>query len=141
MLGDGRRIKKLKTLAEMFALDRNALLCDLAETYGIFNLRALRADMLAALACGLREDSRIKLRMADMNYLPPFASLALVSDTLAGIRYGLLAKKGEPQPARLLDDVLGKSDRAVRDAKQKDKAYLKVRDSIIASVQEREGLV
>ena len=47
----------------MMAQDRDALLCDLAETYGIFDLQALPATTLAALAVGLRDDSRIKMKL------------------------------------------------------------------------------
>lgn len=48
----------------MIATDRNALMCDLAETYGIFDTRALPASVLATLSVGLRDDSRIKMKMA-----------------------------------------------------------------------------
>lgn len=45
----------------MIAVDEDALSCDLAETYGIFNWRALPIEQIAVLAIGLREDSRIKM--------------------------------------------------------------------------------
>lgn len=48
----------------MIATDRNALVCDMAETYGIFDLQALPVSTLAALAVGLRGDSRIKMRLS-----------------------------------------------------------------------------
>lgn len=47
----------------MISADRDALLCDFAETYGIYDLRALPVSTLATLAVGLREDSRIKTRL------------------------------------------------------------------------------
>ena len=40
-------------LAGMIALDQNALICDFAETYGIYNYRALPVSLLATLAVGL----------------------------------------------------------------------------------------
>ena len=48
----------------MIATDENALLCDLAETYGIFDFNALPVETLAALSFGLRENSRIKRKMS-----------------------------------------------------------------------------
>lgn len=48
----------------MISADRDALVCDLAETYGIFDYRALPVSLLATLAVGLRDDSRIKMRLA-----------------------------------------------------------------------------
>ena len=47
----------------MLETDRTALTCDLAETYGIFDMHALPVETLAALAAGLREDSRIIMKM------------------------------------------------------------------------------
>lgn len=46
-------------LAKMISIDRDALLCDLAETYHIYSMRGLPARTLAVLAFGLRADSRI----------------------------------------------------------------------------------
>lgn len=47
----------------MISADREALICDLAETYGIYDYRALPVSTLATLAVGLRDDSRIKMRL------------------------------------------------------------------------------
>lgn len=51
-------------LAGMIAADRDMLVCDLAETYGIFDMRALPVQLLATLASGLRADSRIRMKQA-----------------------------------------------------------------------------
>ena len=48
----------------MLAADRDALICDLAETYHILDMTALPVTLLATLATGLRGDSRIRLAMA-----------------------------------------------------------------------------
>ena len=50
----------------MIALDEDALTCDLAETYGIYEFRLLPPAKIAVLACGLSEDSRIKRTAADL---------------------------------------------------------------------------
>ena len=47
----------------MLRLDRDALICDFAETYHIYDLKALPVTTVALLACGLREDSRIKQKI------------------------------------------------------------------------------
>jgi hypothetical protein len=54
------------SLASMVIFDEDALICDMAETYGIFDLYALPAQLTATLAVGLREDSRIKVKMSGM---------------------------------------------------------------------------
>lgn len=48
----------------MIALDEDAVICDLAETYGVFDFRALPLSTVATLAFGLRENSRIKSKIA-----------------------------------------------------------------------------
>lgn len=48
----------------MLATDRDALICDLAETYHILDMTALPVPLLATLAAGLRGDSRIRLAMS-----------------------------------------------------------------------------
>lgn len=62
----------------MMATDEDALYCDLAETYGIFNWEALPVERLATLAIGLPDDARIKLKIAD-------AKLSAANTLLAGI--------------------------------------------------------
>ena len=48
----------------MLRTDRDALECDLAETYNIYNMEALTFDKLALFSFGLREDSRIKMKIS-----------------------------------------------------------------------------
>lgn len=48
----------------MLAADRDALICDLAETYHILDMTAIPVPLLATLAAGLRGDSRIRMAMA-----------------------------------------------------------------------------
>lgn len=54
------------SLTSMIIFDEDALICDMAETYGIFDLYALPAQLAATLAVGLRDDSRIKIKMSGM---------------------------------------------------------------------------
>ena len=50
----------------MVALDEDALICDLAETYGIYNYRALPLQTVATLCIGLSVNSRIRMRQAGL---------------------------------------------------------------------------
>lgn len=47
----------------MIGLDEQALTCDMAETYGIYDIWALPVKTAATLAAGLRPFSRIKAEM------------------------------------------------------------------------------
>ena len=61
----------------MIAADEDALVCDMAETYRIYDYRALSPRKAAVLACGLRDDSRIK--MAIQKQTVPFDTLLLAT--------------------------------------------------------------
>lgn len=67
----------------MISADRDALLCDLAETYGIYDFRALPVSVLAALSVGLRDDSRIKMRLSGAKATRGELLLAAVVDRLS----------------------------------------------------------
>ena len=77
----------------MIATDENALLCDLAETYGIFDLNALPVETLAALSFGLRQNSRIKRKMAGALEVDEMELLAVIADNLTVIRSALLGQE------------------------------------------------
>ena len=46
--------------------DEDALTCDLAEVYHIYNMRELPPLKVAVFSCGLRDDSRIKMKLAGL---------------------------------------------------------------------------
>lgn len=48
----------------MIKVDEDALICDLAETYQIYDYRQLPASLVAVFSVGLRENSRIKMKLS-----------------------------------------------------------------------------
>jgi len=46
----------------MLALDRDSFICDMAETYRLFDIKSVPIKLLAVLASGLGVDSRIRLK-------------------------------------------------------------------------------
>lgn len=48
----------------MIKTDENALVCDLAETYHIYDYRRLPLTQVAVFSYGLRDNSRIKMKMS-----------------------------------------------------------------------------
>lgn len=96
----------------MMATDREALICDLAETYGIYDYRSLPASTVATLSCGLRESSRIKMKMA--GEVLSFEQLMLVNiyDKIAWLAWSRTksAQNGEDPPKALLWKILGKEE-------------------------------
>lgn len=45
-------------------MGKDELICDLAETYGLFNYKGVPLSTLASLVVGLRDNSRIKMLIA-----------------------------------------------------------------------------
>jgi hypothetical protein len=70
-------------LAGMIHEDETALICDLAETYGILDWRALPLKTAAALSSGLRENSRIKMKIAGVQADQETLLLAAAVDRLS----------------------------------------------------------
>ena len=62
----------------MINVNKNALICDLAETYHIFDFKSLPCRMVGILSCGLRENSRIKMILSG-------EEITLENTLLAGI--------------------------------------------------------
>ena len=48
----------------MLKIDEDAVICDLAETYHIYNYKELPPLTVALFCDGLRDDARIKLKMS-----------------------------------------------------------------------------
>ena len=94
----------------MLKTDRDAVVCDLAETYGIFDYRALPAQMLAMLVCGLRDDSRIKMKIAGARVTGDTLLMAAAVDRLSMILWGMTddARTGRNRPGLMLPKLMGK---------------------------------
>lgn len=88
----------------MISVDKTALICDLAETYGILNYKALPVETLAALSVGLRENSRIKMKLSGARVQPDFLLLAAAVDRLSILVWSKTkdAEKGRNKPKSLV---------------------------------------
>ena len=96
----------------MIKLDEEALICDLAETYNILDYKKLALNKLAILACGLRDNSRIKLKMSENILSPNQFLLAGIQDRLSLLVYSKTkdAEKGKNYPKLILDSFENKVD-------------------------------
>ena len=63
------------------------LTCDMAETYGVFDIKRLPASLAATLAVGLREDSRVKRAKSKTTHDDNTILLAEIVDLLLWIRW------------------------------------------------------
>lgn len=89
----------------MINRDETALICDLAETYHILDYRSHPVTLVAALSAGLRENSRIKMRLADMPVAPEILLLATIADRIEMFRYGFT--DGKKEPVSIVDKLYG----------------------------------
>ena len=67
----------------MIRLDEDALICDLAETYHILNYKALPPELVGVLSIGLRNDSRIKMKMGNQDIDMSSQLMAAMVDRLS----------------------------------------------------------
>lgn len=96
----------------MIRTDENALICDLAETYKIYDYRSLPATRIAAFAVGLRENSRIKLKMSNLKYSVDTLLLAAIADRLSLLVW-LKTKDGAHginKPPSIMMKLMGEED-------------------------------
>lgn len=92
----------------MIELDEDALICDFAETYNIYDMRAHPADYIAKLAVGLREGSRIRSKANGMSIGVDTLILAHIADNTA-LNVWMQSKdgqKGRNRPKRMVDILL-----------------------------------
>ena len=68
----------------MMAKYPDELTCDMAETYGVFDIKRVPVKLLATLAVGLREDSRVKMAKRGALVDTKTILLAKLLDMLSG---------------------------------------------------------
>lgn len=94
----------------MISTDRNALICDLAETYRVYDYRSLPAQTVATFSVGLRDDSRIKMKMSGAKVTQEILILSMIADRL-GILVWLFTedgRNGRNRPPQLIEMLYGK---------------------------------
>lgn len=97
----------------MISANRDALLCDMAETYGIYDLRALPVSTLATLAVGLRDDSRIKMHLHGAKISRIETLLAAAVDRLSLLWWAKTedARHGANRPKSMLSILIGEPEK------------------------------
>ena len=91
----------------MIAADEDALICDFAETYHIYDYKALPVSYAAALACGLGPDSRIKMAISGTKIPTDVALQAGIIDRLSLMLWMQTedGAMGRNRPKSLLDEL------------------------------------
>lgn len=96
----------------MLSLDEGALVCDLAETYHVYDWRSLPLRTAATLASGLGVTSRIKTKMGGLSVPLDLLIEAGIQDRLSLLVWAKTkdAQHGRNRPAMLTDELLDRKD-------------------------------
>ena len=71
-------------------MDEDALICDLAETYRIYDWKALPLVTVARCASGLRDDARIIMKLAGQTISSEKLMLAMITDNKINLDMSIL---------------------------------------------------
>lgn len=85
--------------------------CDMAETYGIFDVKRVPVSLLATLAVGLRDNSRVKRAISGTKYDDTTLLLACIADRIRWLQWSKTtdAAEGINNPGTpILDYYLGR---------------------------------
>ncbi len=90
----------------MISIDKDALECDLAETYHIFEMKELPLKKVALFSVGLRNNSRIKTKMLGLNQSFETTLLAKITDELSISNWIKSGAKKDQKPSLILPKLL-----------------------------------
>lgn len=96
----------------MIAEDRNALICDLAETYGIFDYKRVPGRLLGILVAGLGANSRIGQKINGVRGDVPEVLLARILDGIQFLCWVQTedARKNRNRPKSVASDFFVSED-------------------------------
>lgn len=115
----------------MLSEGREELICDMAETYGVFDIHAIPLRLLATLAAGLRPNARIRMKMSGFRYIPPEIIFPQIYDLLQ-----LVFRDKDSEPKLLTSIMLGgekENDGNAIFASGED--FLKAREKIVEGIR------
>ena len=99
----------------MRARNEDALICDFAETYHVFDYMALPARTAATLAAGLPPDSRIKRELTGQKQTTEIMLLAAITDALNTLVWFKTedGHKGINRPTSILRELTDEKEQVV----------------------------
>lgn len=99
----------------MLNTDEEALVCDFAETYRIYNYKEIPCKMAAIYAKGLRENARIKMKLAGVKVTLEDMLLASIADHTKLLTWMQTedARKGRNRPKMILPRLLGEERKII----------------------------
>ncbi|MDO4681086.1 MAG: hypothetical protein Q4A55_07570 [Aerococcus sp.] len=111
------------------------MVCDLAETYHILNYRELPAGLVATLANGLSDDSRIKRKLSGQAVTTEILLLGALFDQLNALMYGM--SNAKQKPPSILQRLMG--EQADHQVFYSGEAFNRARQQMIKQMNGGEG--
>lgn len=111
--------------------DEEALICDFAETYHIYDYKRLPLTTVAALAVGLRDNSRIKMALTGAQASTEIMLLSAVVDRLSLLVWFQTkdAEKGRNRPRSIIDALIPKETETLTYESGED--FIKAREQLL----------
>ena len=99
----------------MSCVDEEALICDLAETYHIYDYKSLSCKTVAIFSSGLRDDSRIKMKLNGFEITQEQMLMAAILDNTSMITWlnTADAEKGINRPKSILKKLMNVEEKPV----------------------------
>lgn len=96
----------------MVATDEDALICDFAETYHIYDYRRLPLTRAAVFACGLGASSRIMMRLSDQRVTTETLLLAQITDGMNQLLWSKTedAEHDKNRPKSIVSALIGTAE-------------------------------
>lgn len=110
MAGYNQCGKKLLVLGRIIDTCEDKLICDLAETYGLYNYKELPPLTVATLLIGLRDDSRVKMHMSDSRLTLNQMMMAAILDELRFLSWTKTKHGKRYNQKRILKALQGEYD-------------------------------
>lgn len=100
-------------------------MCDLAETYGVLDWSALPVKTLAALAAGLGDNSRTKMKIEGRKVSRVELLLASIADKLSTLIWFQTedGHNGENRPRSVLSFLLGETEQGTEEGFETDEEF------------------
>lgn len=125
----------------MIKIDENALICDLAETYRIYNYREIAPSMIAIFSIGLRDDSRIKMKLSNQKVDYKTLLLAMIFDKTNLLLWSKTkdAQNGANKPVSLSESLLNIKTTSNISAFTSGKEFEKAKARILSGKEDKYG--
>lgn len=120
----------------MIKYDEFALICDLAETYQIYDYKTMPPLRVAIFASGLRENSRIKMKMSKQKVPLETTLIAGISDSLNTLVWMNSAdgQKGRNRPTLITSLLSEQKEKSENITFESGEDFDNYRDRLIAEI-------